>query len=983
MSGMAAAAAAFQPWHKDHLWLYLQALGFEAGAVAAAAGKLVTHITLGVNMFDKPNKDAFSMIAHFLFSKLDNSRCKETFRHCWPSLDKKRDAEFRKLCCEWLRKISDECGSSFPQVVASLFLSPGGAKFVQLMYHFARYVVLQHVKRDVEGANSYFYDSLNSKPQDVQKALTRNKRAHNRFLQIIQKEDIVVQEYQHKAQLMIKQIRDLRSEYATLQNRLQKMEAKEDQVQRRSENIKKVRGMWASVMETLSFLAEEKEVVDSVLQGHVDQYILDGASVDLNVPRLLVDKIENEIYKLHIENVYEAGKLNFVTIIQLLNEALKILRHERRQIDHKGLKLDVQYIKGKIKFEAQVLSRLRHMRYKIRREDLVSVNKSIAEKESEWDMKWEIFLGQSPFNLIKSLNPVLDLQPAVTQFSFDPATEEAFRSSLFCQYPASLPDSSKKDSQAKGLRRDKDGSLRDATEPIPSAGGRIISPITSNGNCLLPLEKDAHSVASNVKVKCVSHRASLSGMDKRHSEEMESLVAQKKFQIEQNDPLLKAFEQLAEQVADEIVSDSPRNAAGRGMELDDIIGLLASNPFLTRKQIPRTPENLISDIRSSWRKAIQTEEPSEMQEHEAKEATKESPVEVQSACSNQIDLSLACFLSTSHIIDPSDSLEGKPSLSWVIPVPCEPGKAAYSNELKVCNSAARLKSHEGQQECESEGTVYDNYTKGNEIVGAFDLPVVHKSASVIDSPKADVKMTDSILKTSLVRHANSSLHTTLSWDSSQMIGTDDLDSHEVIQFSIQHETLPEEVGDLSLNSSRSLDTDDEGKEQSKHRENECNFLENAATKMQVSPRPRVDLQAIRYRYEALKRTFKNTVKDYEEGIYQSPVRRFVKQRSESSLSQKVDLESNNMFSPIDKMYTLDFDCLKTPSRLSMDERKLSLPQLISFSPVEEDLSSKHDILHKLESPGEEQQSEKSLDINKCFPELQTHADEAEELLVEL
>nr|XP_033776551.1 HAUS augmin-like complex subunit 6 [Geotrypetes seraphini] len=957
---MSGVAAGQQAWQKDHLWLYLQALGFEAGAVCSAAGKFLTHVSLGVNMFDKPNKDAFSMIVHFLFSKLDSSRCKDTFRHCWPPLDKKRDAEFRKLCCEWLKKISDGCGNNFPQVVASLFLSPGGAKFVHLMYHFARYVVLQHIKKDTEGVDSSFCDSLNSKPKDLQKALARNKVAHNRFLQIIQREDTIIHKYQQKAQLMVKQIRDLRSEYAALQSHLQKIEAMEDHGQSRAEKIQKVRDMWASVMDMLSFLAEEKEAVDSVIQGHVDQYTLDGASVLLNVPRLLVDKIENEIHKLHIENVYEAGKLNFVTIIQLLNEALKILRHERHQVDHKGLKLDIPYIEGKTKFEAQVLSRLRHMRHKIRREDLVSVNRSIADKENEWDMKWERFLGQSPFNLIKSLNTVLDLHPAITHFSFDPATEEALKSSLFCQYPASLPDSFKKDSQIKRLRRDEDGLLKDTTEGtlLASSGERIISPVITFGrNNARSLGKDVPYMTPDVKAKCIAQSASVLGMDKTKSEDIRKIgkifVTQNIFPVKQDDPLMKAREQLAEQVADEIVSDSPRNTAG-GMEIDDIIGLLASNPFLTRKQIPRTPENLISDIRSSWRKAMKTEDPLEMQKHETQEVRKESEIEMDLVHCNQIDLSLACFLSTSHIIDPNDPLEVQPSLSWEKPVPCEPEVINYTDEFKVCSQATGLIRHEGPSEYETKKTVFDNCTKENELEAAFDLPIAHKSAHIGDRPCADVKMINVVQKTSLVSQANSSQCTTLSWDASQMIGdADDTDSHDVIQFSIQHETLPEEVENLSLNSSRSLETDNE--EQSKCIENECIFSEDKIAKAQAISKPKMDIQAIRCRYEALKKTFKNTITDYEEGIYQSPVRRFIKQRSESSLPQKkVDLEDCDMFSPIDKFSTLDFDGLKTPSRLSMDERKLSLPQLMLFSPVEEDFSSrKHEVLHTLKSPAEQ------------------------------
>lgn len=54
------------------------------------------------------------------------------------------------------------------------------------------------------------------------------------------------------------------------------------------------------------------------------------------------------------------------------------------------------------------------------------------------------------------------------------------------------------------------------------------------------------------------------------------------------------------------MSESPRSGEEKGMTLDDLISSLSFNPFLTRNQIPRTPENLLTEIRSSWRKAIQT-----------------------------------------------------------------------------------------------------------------------------------------------------------------------------------------------------------------------------------------------------------------------------------------------------------------------------------------------------------------------------------------
>ena len=46
------------------------------------------------------------------------------------------------------------------------------------------------------------------------------------------------------------------------------------------------------------------------------------------------------------------------------------------------------------------------------------------------------------------------------------------------------------------------------------------------------------------------------------------------------------------QVAKAVVSESPQSGEEKGMAMEDLDSLLAQNPFLTRKEIPRTPENL-------------------------------------------------------------------------------------------------------------------------------------------------------------------------------------------------------------------------------------------------------------------------------------------------------------------------------------------------------------------------------------------------------
>lgn len=46
------------------------------------------------------------------------------------------------------------------------------------------------------------------------------------------------------------------------------------------------------------------------------------------------------------------------------------------------------------------------------------------------------------------------------------------------------------------------------------------------------------------------------------------------------------------QIAKSVMSESPHSGEEKGMSLDDLISSLSFNPFVTKNEIPRTPENL-------------------------------------------------------------------------------------------------------------------------------------------------------------------------------------------------------------------------------------------------------------------------------------------------------------------------------------------------------------------------------------------------------
>ncbi|NWR07361.1 HAUS6 protein, partial [Paradoxornis webbianus] len=163
-----------------------------------------------------------------------------------------------------------------------------------------------------------------------------------------------------------------------------------------TERIQKVRSMWTLTVEMLTSLKKEKEVVDSVLEDYVNPCILDGTDVVLSVPGLLTYRVESNIHGFCTANLYEDGKLNFLTIIQLLNEALMTLRDEHCSCELKELHR-IEDVVTSYKNALQVLN-TKSLRRKQQHCELKC--QSISRKQKIWELKWKTFLGQCPFNLI-------------------------------------------------------------------------------------------------------------------------------------------------------------------------------------------------------------------------------------------------------------------------------------------------------------------------------------------------------------------------------------------------------------------------------------------------------------------------------------------------------------------------------------------------------------------------------------------------------
>eukprot|EP00064_Thunnus_orientalis_P001144 superscaffoldBa00000074_g1146 len=527
-----ANPALLQKKNGKYLWFALLGLGFEPNtAITLLVGKTnPKYINLGPNMFDKPNKDAFYIVAHFLLEKLNPTRFHEAFRHCWPVLTPKEDAEFRKVACAWLREIMDETANAGSKVVASLFLSPGGHRFISLMLHLASHVMLQDMKTFTTD-DSWVPEAAAMPASSLDMAARSLDLIQARFLKTAVEQDRFLQDYQRQAQALGKSLKDIRADSAKYDELLKRHSS--DSVQEgasSAEKTKKVRSLWSAIDGMLSSIKEEQHSMESVLKGDVDQNTLDGTDQVLKIPRCLLERIEKLPHQLSSGNVYEAGQLNLLCVFELVNHALQLLREERCRVSHAPRpELNPQDLQEKCQQMARVLQDLNLIRQKISKEEIPEVSSGIRELEAEWDRKWMDILKDTP--LVSFLNE-------------DPASVR--KTARVCpKVTPTRTKTQKMDMECDNLSDQ--ASVRKTARVCPK-----VTP-TRTKTQILDMECD----------------------------------------------------NLADQFADAVTATTPTEGRVKGLDLEGLLSTLQGDPFSTRKQLPRTPESLILDVKNSWRKAVE------------------------------------------------------------------------------------------------------------------------------------------------------------------------------------------------------------------------------------------------------------------------------------------------------------------------------------------------------------------------------------------
>ncbi|XP_077355634.1 HAUS augmin-like complex subunit 6 [Festucalex cinctus] len=589
-----------------YLWFTLLGLGFEPQKHQNLIKTASKHTNLGPNMFDKPNKDAFHIVVQFLLEKLNPTRFQQTFKFCLPSYNSKQDAEFRKQTCAWLREIMVETGFPGSKVLASSLLSPGGPKFISLMVHLATQVMLKEMKTFATD-ESCVLDAVTKPTSSYGMAVNRLHLIKKNFLKEVAHQDRVFLEEQELTQNIVNSLQDLTAE-SKKYDELLKCHA-DDSVQEYSDDKPEtVRSLWAAVDGMLSTTEPDRKVLESVLEGEVDQYVVDGTGRRLQIPRRLLDRMEQPPQQLSSGKAYEGGQLNLLCPLEVMNHALRLLKEEPRG---SLPRLNLLQLQQKQQQVACQLQELELLRLKISKEEIPEVMSGIGELEAESDSKW------ADTSLVPLVNddPALDFLSPMARLSFGAAVDASNASCVFSQFPAKLPVTSNGNCCPLELGCNVAcGSCQlpeKSSECHPVEGESNIS--SDLKSCCPAAEEDLQEAAAAKPSRLNSSLDWLLDMPPCHQESspeppQATVGATSRSKATTKTILDMECDNLADQFADAVITTSPTAGRPAALELEEMLSILHADPFGARKQLPRTPESLILDVKSSWQKALEEDD---------------------------------------------------------------------------------------------------------------------------------------------------------------------------------------------------------------------------------------------------------------------------------------------------------------------------------------------------------------------------------------
>ncbi|XP_078070029.1 HAUS augmin-like complex subunit 6 isoform X2 [Mustelus asterias] len=844
--------------------------------------------------------------------------------------------------------------------------------------------------------------SFRGKPQDSHLAAMKSCIAANCFLEGIQKEAFVVGEYKRRESLLVKENSALKKQYAEMKSDLEKEVC--DFTEARIQKQEELREMWNIVMDTLSKLEKEKEVIDSLVEGRVDLYTLDGTDVTFKVPRQLIIKVEDEAAQ--IGDLYKAGELNLAAVIQLCNWCLRLHGDQRKQVGPADLEHHHLALEKLAKFLKSELIEMEDKGQKITQEVFPSVKASVVKMESAWDKKWEQYSSRTGYSPVRRKYPVLDLLPTMPPLSFEPASEEAYQSSIFYTHSATLlePEEPCTGSSEKG-----DSGIGSITRSFNvlntsklQCSGRFNITVgdATEETRFSCLEEESHEIPlvgmHPLESKLQTPSANMMRSQKDKALNPELLNKPKNLLQKRGEQLQAVVDQLAEEVVDTVINDSSGLSPMEDVPLASFVPLV-NNPFTAKTELPRTPEHLITDIRNSWRCAVQESELAQRKHQKEPVSIQSKYGDTQESCIVSADRETlppikrrTCWSeNTSNLDSISSNCQSirneKQNTQFLKPDPLlekSKYKCSWEESRKGCSdigSRDKLYFFSNKvTDCDTNEALASNilpppdsqvlgfgedchFTLKTSVTGIGPLTDETESNHSLQflafdrlsskSPIKKEKLSQSFVmemcknasSVSFSSFADCDLDRTLTWNGSENFNANLSSSTKPLRFGILQETIPDDLSIDSLNSSKGM---------------EANQLDDS----------HLDMQNLHSRLEQLRKhlaTITCGEGERRDLIEHMGASDFHNNSDKDQYDEQLcgEIDYTNEETDADKLFSLEPQFLKDLSPMSLEPQKLSLFPTLGSSPLN-DLVLEDDLFDISELRPSNNETESAIDCGK-------------------
>eukprot|EP00111_Clytia_hemisphaerica_P005220 TCONS_00015051-protein len=637
------------------------------------------------DMFSVPNRKAMEVVFHFLFCKLNADSAKESFRHCWPIVDKKKEQDFRKVCSEWLTRIKrDDSESRLPTMASSLLLSPTGDRFYQFLFYFSTYVLRQRIsalpskygalsawpsltttnrKYIPQILRALIVTSINKKASliDFMETIVNTKEEWSTFSRELSKEQRKLSKTKREYEKQQKQLQQFHEDVFGKGNFISSKDAL-----RRTQNLQKITEFWKTISTLFEAGKSLEEILESVLNS--SNKSLKGEDIHFKIPDILLRECERKLQTgKRYKNVYEGGKINLNSLIQLWNLSLHLIKEAYGQYPLPNVEHDEGYIRAHN--HANSLNRTVTFNNTLGQKVLPDLKMSIEELKERIAESAEISSNQKPKTPGFPNKFNLDFLPATPPVRFQFNSQSAQRSATtdgakfssrnFQETPAavdmllhqfkkntSMNMDQQDDTPVRGLphkrtsqtaQKKKDGAFTQEKVMTTQKAPRSTRKAVVNKENKAPFTRAPVS-----EVKPPSSRQSTSSKIPIPKQvPPPTKTPSKPKQITELDGLLaktpKAQQLLIDEIAQSVLnntqpddlssSDTEENQSQNVHALDEPMEAFSTGAFESRDKVPRTPafKSKIHNRRSPSRTSPRNIEESPMRTKESPVYTKESP----------------------------------------------------------------------------------------------------------------------------------------------------------------------------------------------------------------------------------------------------------------------------------------------------------------------------------------------------------------------